>query len=212
MIPHRLIRCVPTDTTDEVERFWDLAAELHAGWEMITFRDPIDERLFPITGPYWHLCKTGAQLAGLVRLEALWNRGGVYIDSDVECYQPFTPLMGCQGFAAWEDAGVVPDAILGAERQHPALIQCINMALRRLQSDSDDWRTGNGAWSTGPGVTTTVLPGRGDWLLLPPQSMYAIHYSEKNLLQEHKPAPYEFCSHKWHASWLSGPGANAPVL
>lgn len=198
-----MIRSVPQHTSDEVEHYWDIATEVHAGWEMVTYRDPIDPTWFPITSPYWKHCTSGAQLAGLVRLEALWHRGGVYIDSDVECFLPFTPLMDCKAFAGWEDQGVVPDAIIGAERQHPAIIECINLAIRRIQQPNNpDWRTGAGAWSTGPGVTTTVFPGRGDVLLLSPGSFYAVHYNEKNLLAEHKPAPYEFCSHKWHGSWL----------
>jgi mannosyltransferase OCH1-like enzyme len=194
---------VPEETTAQVEQFWEVAARLHSGWEMVTFRDPIDPTLFPITGPYWHLCQTGAQLAGLVRLEALWNRGGCYIDSDFECYRPFTPLMDCQAFAGWEDAQTVPDAVIAAERQHPAIIQCINLALRRLQSDSDDWRTGNGAWATGPGVTTTVLPGRGDVLLLAPGSLYPYHYTEKHRRDEDHKAnhPYAFGAHHWAHSW-----------
>lgn len=202
MIPQRLVRVVPQHTTEEVEDYWERAGELHAGWELVTYRDDIDPTWFPLTAPHWKRCTTGAQLAGLVRLEALWNRGGVYIDSDVECYRPFTPLMGCKAFAAWEDAGVVPDAIIGAEPKHPAIGACIKEAIRRINLESNDWRTGNGAWSTGPGVTTEIFPDRGDVLLLPPQSLYSIHYNEKNLLAEHKPGPWEFASHKWAASWL----------
>jgi len=203
VIPKRLIRSVPTHTTDEVEEFWDRAAELHKGWEMVTYRDPIDPAWFPLTSPHWHRCSSGAQLAGLVRLEALWQRGGVYLDSDVECYRPFTPLMELKAFAGWEDAGVVPDAIIGAQRTHPAIMACLNLAIARINSSNEDWRTGRGAWSTGPGVTTAVFPDRGDVLLLPPAAFYAVHYNEKNLLAAHQPAPYEFASHKWSASWLA---------
>lgn len=202
MIPTRLVRCVPKHTTDEVERFWDGAQELHKGWEMTTLRDPIDPEFFPITAPHWDRCSSGAQLAGLVRLENLWHHGGIYLDSDVECYRPLTPLLGVKAFAAWEDANVVPDAVIGAERHHPAIKDCLDLAIKRINSTDESWQTGRGAWSTGPGVTTAVFPDRGDVLLLPPGAFYNVHYSEKNLLVEHKPNPWEFVSHKWHASWL----------
>lgn len=205
MIPKRLIRSVPVKTSDEVEAFWDQAAELHAGWEMVTLRDPIDPTWFPLTAKHWSRCQSGAQLAGLVRLEALWHRGGVYIDSDVECYRPFTPLMDLRAFAAWEDPAVVPDAVLGAERAHPAIMDCLNLALRRLHSNDPDWCTGSGAWATGPGVTTTVLPNRGDVLVLPPGAFYPYSYTEKHRRHEDHAAeqPWAFCAHHWAGSWLA---------
>lgn len=207
MIPARLIRTVPTDTSDEVEAFWDGAAALHPGWEMVTYRDPIDPVLFPMTSPHWERCTTGAQLAGLIRLEALWHRGGIYIDSDFECFRPFTPLLGVPAFAGWEDAKTVPDAVIGAEPGHLAIGCCLHLAILRLTNDkarADDWKQGRGAWSTGPGVTTTTLPGRDDVLLLAPGSLYPYHYTEKQRRHDNLRAlhPYAFGAHHWHASWL----------
>ena len=84
MIPRILHRTVPAETAAEAEQFWAKAVALHPGWEHHTWRDPLDPAEFPITSPHWWRCMTGAQLAGLVRLEVLWNHGGIYIDSDVE--------------------------------------------------------------------------------------------------------------------------------
>lgn len=202
MIPRRIIRSVPTETSDQVEQFWKIATELHPDWEMVTYRDPIDPDLFPITSPVWPLAKTGAQLAGLVRIEALWHAGGVWLDSDVEMFKPLTPLLHCSAFAGWEDPNTVPDAVLGAEPGHPGIEACLDEAIRRIQTTNADWRIGNGAWSTGPGVTTLVLPTFDDVLLLPPGSFYPVHYSEKHELAHHQPAPWTFGLHHWAASWL----------
>ena len=206
MIPRRLIRTVPETTTDEVEDFWRLAVDLHPGWEHVTYRDPIDPRLFPVTRGLWERCTSGAQLAGLIRLEALARHGGHYIDSDVELWRSLEPLVGARAYAGWEDDGVVPDAVLGAEPHHPAIIACRDLAVGRLLSDSGDWRTGNGAWGTGPGVTTTILPGRDDVLLLPPGSFYPVHYTDKadvNWSTVRARNPWAFGAHHWHASWLT---------
>lgn len=205
MIPRRLIRTVPAGTPAEVESFWAKACDLHPGWEHVTLRDPIDPAGFPVTAPHWDRCTSGAQFAGLIRLEALWHGGGIYIDADIDPFRPLDPLLGCQMFACWEDENTVPDAVLGAIPRHPAVGACLELAIERLCSDSDDWRTGNGAWATGPGVTTTVLPGRRDVLLLPPGSFFPVHYSQKAIVDwdgvetDH---PWAFAAHRWHASWV----------
>lgn len=194
MIPPNLHRTVPERTTGEVEEWWQRAVALHPQWRCHTWRDPIERALFPITSPHWYRCATGAQRAGLIRLEALWFFGGVYIDSDVEVFRPFDPLVQCEGFAAWEDASCVPDAVLGFRRGHPALWRMLALAIERIDQ---------GAWASGPGVTTEVLPGRSDVLLLPPGAFFPYHYKEKHRRHEDFAAsPWTFCAHHWHGSWL----------
>jgi len=208
VIPYRLVRSVPAETSDEAEAFWRTACDMHPNWRHDTFRDPIDPAQFPLTSPHWARCSSGAQLAGLVRLEALWHDGGIWLDSDVEIFRPLDPLLHCSAFAAWEDENVAPDAVIGATPHHPALKECIDLALARLGSSSPDWRVGNGAWGTGPGVTTTVFPGRSDVLLLPPGSFYPVHYSAKTDADWATAgrAPWTFGVHRWAASWLPREG------
>lgn len=208
MIPPTLIRTVPAETSDEVERFWEDACALHPGWRHLTYRDPIDPAQFPRTAPHWDLCRSGAQLAGLIRLEALWRHGGVYLDSDMEVYRPLDSLLGAEVFAGYEDPGVVPDAVIGAEQCHPAIAECLDLAILRLtrpqRRPKPSWWENNGAWATGPGVTTTVFPGRADVLLLPPGSFYPLHYTLKLTADweaVRRENPWAFGAHRWHHSW-----------
>ncbi len=209
MIPATLIRTVPTATTDEVEQFWEGACALHPGWRHLTYRDPIDPAEFPLTSPHWGRCQSGAQMAGLIRLEALWRHGGVYLDSDMEMYRPLTSLLGAQVFAGYEDPGVVPDAVIGAEPCHPVIREALNLALLRLTRPQTRrpryaWTENNGAWATGPGVTTTLFPGRPDVLLLPPGAFYPLHYSAKaeaDWAKVRAENPWAFGAHRWHHSW-----------
>jgi mannosyltransferase OCH1-like enzyme len=207
MIPQVIVRTVPQETSGEVEAFWSRIADIHHGWELITYRDPLDPADFPLSAHLWPRCQNGAQFAGLIRLEALWHHGGVYLDSDMEMFRSVEPLRGVQVFAAWEDPNTVPDAVIGAEPGHPAIKACLDLATKRILSDSTDWRTGNGAWSTGPGVTTTVFRRRDDVLLLPPGTFYPVHYTDKasaswaTVQTDH---PWAYGAHRWHASWLPG--------
>lgn len=197
-IPCRLVRTVPAESPPRADEFWEKFAELHPGWELVTWRDPVPEEWFPAGFRLWDHCTSGAQRAGLIRLEDLALRGGVYVDSDVEPFRPFDPLLGVAAFAGWEDARVVPDAVLGGEAGHPALRECLSRALGTVAG-------GGGAWESGPGVTTAVLPGRPDVLLLPPGSFYPVHYREKHLLDSgvELRQPWAFCQHRWEGSWLT---------
>lgn len=205
-IPRILHRVVPEKTTTEVEAFWTRFQALHPGWEFMTHRDPLDPAAWPLTARGWGSCSNGAQLAGLIRLEALYRWGGIYVDSDCEPFRSLEPLLPLRAFAAWEDAKVVPDAVLGAEPEHPAIRACIDLALRKLKA---------GAWASGPGVTTAILPRRADVTVLPPGVFYPYHYTEKNRRGEDfaTAQPWAFLAHHWAGSWLEGTqAAPAPSL
>lgn len=201
-IPRILHRTVPETTSAQVEAWWQRFGELHPGWLLRTYRDPLNPREWPLTGRHWKLCRTGAQKAGLIRLEALYREGGVYVDSDCEPYRSLEPLLSARAFAGWEDARCVPDAVLGAEPEHPAIKACLELAIERLNG-----RAGPAerfTWQTGAGVTTAILPGRPDVLLLPPGSFYPYHYKEPERRDEDHAAaqPWAFLAHHWAGSWL----------
>ena len=204
MIPRRLIRTIPQQTNPEVERWWEEAKDLHPRWEYVTWQDPIFPGFFPITSRYWDTCESGAQLADLIRLEDLYTSGGVYIDSDIEVYKSFEPLIGLQGFAAYEDVDHIPNAVMGFESGHPAVGRALELALERHNQ---------GTWAAGVGVTTEVFRERKDMLLLPPGSFYGYHYSVKdaydpstdygrrNLERLKDSSPWAYCVHHWRHSW-----------
>lgn len=195
MIPARMVRTVPEVTSDEVEGFWSEAIRLHPGWQMVTLRDPLDPADFPRTSPHWSRCTSGAQMAGLVRLEAILTDGGVYIDSDVECYRPFDDLLPLGCFAGWEDSQTVPDFVFGATAGHPAIEECMQSAIGCLDE---------GAWRSGPGVFTAILPNRDDVTLLGPDAFAPYHYTERHRRHEdHRSrVPSAYAAHHWHGSWL----------
>jgi Glycosyltransferase sugar-binding region containing DXD motif len=169
---------------------------LHPNWDLRTYREPIDPTDWPLTGDLFDRCQNGAQKAGLIRLEILVTVGGVYVDSDVEGVRPLDPLLHLPAFAAWEDVRVVPDAVLGCVPGHQAFRECLKLARESVERGED-------AWKSGPGMTTKVLPGRDDVLLLSPGQFYPVHYTEKAALGTRNGDPWVFLEHKWGFSWGS---------
>lgn len=194
-IPRILHRTVPKDRPEEWDVWWAHQQHLHPGWEFRDWCEPLDPQDWPLTGDLWEACANGAQKAGLIRLEALVTYGGVYVDGDVMPASSFEPLLHVPAFAGWEDETCCPDAVLGAEPNHPAFVLALEKARAVIQGGGD-------AWHSGPGVTTEVLPGRHDVLVLPPGAFYPWHYLQKNRANKERP-PYAFCAHAWHGSWLT---------
>jgi hypothetical protein len=195
VIPRRLIRVVPEKTTDEVEEWWLGALKLHPGWGHVTRRDPIDPSRFPLTSPHWDKACSGAQLADLVRAEELYQRGGIYLDSDIEVYRSFEPLMNVAGFAGWEDEQHIPNFVMGFQPRHPAIEAVVHGAIEHMSE---------GTWAGSVGVTTAVFKDRTDMLLLPPQSFAPYHYRIKKFVdtdQVRRDNPWAFCAHHWRHSW-----------
>lgn len=195
-IPRILHRTVPAETSEQVEEWWRGFARLHPGWELRTHRDPLDPKDWPLTSHAWARCKSGAQRAGLLRLEYLVTYGGFHVDADMEPVRSLEPLTVCSAVAAWEDARCVPDAFLGCEPGHPAFRLMLEKAVAAVEGGAD-------AWNSGPGVTTEVLPGRPDVLLLGQDAAFAVHYLEKAELATRPHPPSAFMRHWWHGSWLS---------
>jgi hypothetical protein len=207
-IPRILHRTVPAEPAAQVERWWAAWRKLHPGWELMDHRDPLEPAAWPETSDLWPQCRNGAELADLVRLEALWRWGGIYVDSDVEPWRSLEPLLPLGAFAAWEDERVVPNAVMGAVPQHPAIGRCLELARQRVARPT---------WDRGPGITTEVLVGRDDVLLLPPGSFYPVHYRdpERAALMA-SPAtrqrnPWAFGLHHYAGSWLEGAQDSAPA-
>ena len=202
-IPKILHRTVPLRTTPQVERWWKGWAKLHPGWQHLTWRDPITNVGWE-TGHLWKHC-CGAQMAGMIRLELLWQYGGIYLDSDIEPVRNMDDLRGTYAFACREDHNCVPDFVLGAPPGHPAIRECID---RVLQIPVDQLIRPEGPWISGPGVTTHVFTHRTDVSVLLPVTFAPIHWSRKHQLAGHKPHPATYGIHHWAGSW---PGASTHV-
>lgn len=203
-IPTTLHRVVPETSPAVAEEWWARFGELHPGWRLMTHRDPLDPAEWPMTSPHWGKVANGAQLADLVRLEALVKWGGVYVDQDVQPFRSLDPLLAVEAFAAWEDENVIPNAVLGARPDHPAMRECLEQCIATMRK---------GTWDAGPGVTTRVLANRPDVLVLPPGAFYDVHYRDplRDVKMQGHPPPWAFVRHHYWGSWLPEDRRRVPV-
>lgn len=106
-----------------------------------------DLEKFPIDSVPWVqeavACKKWAYAADYIRLYALYNYGGIYLDMDVCVYKSFDPFLNHKAFSCVEfypipfysslhwwkkeiiGCGIVA-AVMGAEKGHPWIQSCLN--------------------------------------------------------------------------------------
>lgn len=64
-------------------------------------------------------CKKYAFVADVARLHAIYNYGGIYMDTDCEVRKSFDDLLYCGAFACYETPNLVSIGTLGAKPFHP---------------------------------------------------------------------------------------------
>jgi mannosyltransferase OCH1-like enzyme len=144
-------------------------------------------------------------VADLMRLEILYNEGGIYVDADSIALQALHPwLHHLQLFAAYENEQVlgnqVANGFIGAVLQHPFLIQVVNQFkcnpflvtrphyLKRRRHKS--------AWKTvGPlAFTKAVEKHKPQITVLPSSFVLPTHYSDDKIDNTHE---FTVCQHHW---------------
>lgn len=120
--------------------------------------------------------------ADILRLELLYQFGGIYIDADSICIERLdNHIMGKKAFASYENEavrqGLVANVTIGFPPKHPLCRAAIDFILN---NPTDMKTTGKRAWmTTGPVLLTNLLQtGKyPDVHIFPSYTFIPIHYS-----------------------------------
>jgi hypothetical protein len=144
-----------------------------------------------------------AFVADYVRLRALYERGGIYLDTDVEVLKPFDPLLTDQLFFGLQTPDSVAAGVIGAVKGHPFL----KLALDRLDSEA---KSGKLSFQPLPELITALARRRGAVApkLYPVEYFYPYNPHSADPLRQ-KPlqcnvSEHTFCIHHWEGTWLGG--------
>jgi GT2 family glycosyltransferase len=193
-ILHRVVIGLEPETS---RRWWAKFGELHPAWDLQTHSLPFDPKAWPLTSWLFPHTVHPAQLADFIRLEALWNDGGVYVDWDIEPYRPLDPLLSLEGFVGWALPHIAANGVMGFRPHHPAVGKTLDLAMARFAADREN------LISIGPGAITEAVKGRNDVLLLPPQSFYAAgHVANPSQVEgQFAGDPWVYVVHWGHGTW-----------
>jgi len=92
-----------------------------------------NEHNVPMDHPYLQeAMKQGAysRAANFIRLHALYEEGGVYLDTDVEVIRPLDPLLKEECFIAFQSEELIDhwlnSAVMGSQPKHPTMKRCLD--------------------------------------------------------------------------------------
>jgi mannosyltransferase OCH1-like enzyme len=184
---------------ERLNGFWRGFQRHHPTW---AFRTVDDSRDMPWMRPairrVFDQCTTHAGRSDVVRYEALYQFGGVYVDADVECLRPFDELVAeASPFAGWEDERLVCPTVIGCPPKHPALGDLLDILPEWVERRPNQPPN----HQTGPYLFTACWRWRDDVRLLPSQTFYPVHWSSKKELGGPYPTS-SFAVHHWDAGWL----------
>jgi mannosyltransferase OCH1-like enzyme len=146
-----------------------------------------------------------SRLSNFVRLHALYNEGGLYLDTDVEVLKDFAPLLRHECFAGFqqpeEHVDWVNNAVFGARAGHPFIARCMRL--------TDSLFASTGQLPRSPTVLTRVLKESGlreyklqevgGVTLYPVEYFYPFPWHGTFSPECVKENTY--CVHHWEGSW-----------
>jgi FkbM family methyltransferase len=182
---------VASEITQEQEQAIALARALNPGWDIRVWVDPVDFD-GALLQHWYDRPRTGAGRADLIRLDVVYQFGGVYLDTDVFLQQSLEPLSDLDHFFCSEDGWVITNAAFGARKGHPALRALI-----------DDLLANEPSWDLAPNVTTgpcffaKILHWWEGLVVLPRDTFYPYLWSESPA----ESIPTTFGVHRWAHSW-----------
>ena len=149
--------------------------------------------------------KLWSKVSNYVRLWALHQEGGIYLDADVEMIKPFDPLLEHHCFLGFQHVEEIPgwvnNAVIGSQADERFLADCMDLTLEVFEEKRE--------FMLSPIITTTVLKkmglstyGRqtvGNVALYPIEYFYPYSWLEKfkpDCVKDNTVAV-----HHWNHSW-----------
>lgn len=161
-----------------------------------------DETNTAIDTPFLKHCyskKKWAFLSDYIRLRAIHDEGGIYLDADVEIVRDLRPLLDRSAFLGEESVGRVTTGVFGATRGHRYLKRCMSII--------DERHSARKPYMIAPEVAMMALRTEA-WIdldVLPPRFFYPYNpydrsRSVEQLMFQDITAD-TFAIHHWGKSW-----------
>lgn len=197
---------------DFVRTMFNSWKQMHAGWEVkLWTQNDVDSFHLKNLQAY-QTAKNWGEKSDIFRYELLEREGGVYVDADFECLQPFDDI--CKradfftGVAYSEGIPHFYNGLIGCRPGHPIIRRCVN-DLRVGPGDNDFQRI---LHATGPHYFSACIRScmgedLGVFVPFPVTFFYPFPdtrrdaYSDTSLVKRDWARPWSYAIHYWKLSW-----------
>lgn len=204
-IPKIIHRVHMGPPNDFAEYCWQSSKNKNLEWDHIT-HDDSDLSKFPMVGEFLDRSDCFAYKSDLMRLEILYNYGGIYLDTDVEILQSLDPfLQYTYPFAAWESGDTIGSAVIGSPPKNEQILEIIIYCLGSIIIESENKKIeySGKLRMFSPSAITKLWKDNEAVRLLNSQSFYPYHWTEKNIIKKMPiDNPDTFGIHHWSGSWV----------
>jgi mannosyltransferase OCH1-like enzyme len=190
----------PKAMPDEFKRYSQQWIKHHPGWEWKLWSS---ENLPPlINQASFNESPSWAGKCDIARLEIVYQFGGMYVDTDFECYKNVEPLIEDHelfaGLEPQKDGSTkVNNSLFGSIPKHPSLKRIIDLIPDRVE----DLAACGPTWQSGPDFLTNVIKADKAWYLIPSRYLHPYgHFERKTRAKEAFPEAYAV--HRWASTWI----------
>lgn len=179
---------------DEFVRYGQSWLDHHPGWELWTWDESNLGPLRLDEMKAWGQADGYSQMSDVIRYTAILRYGGVYIDTDFECFKNIEPLLTGQSFVgARESPKWIASAFFAAAAGHPSLAKVV----KRMTEDGIPPGKSRG-W-TGPQMLTEMIGG--DVVKLYGPAEFYPYSFEQRATHKGRVFPDAYAAHHWAYSW-----------
>jgi len=171
MIPKRFIRIWlgSKQIPDLFEKWWDEFKILHPDYEFLTLTDDNHPTIPEHLKEIYSTVNSYAGRSDILRLVALYEIGGIYIDTDVMPLKTFDKLIESEKpFIGQRSKKSFEIAVIGSPKKHEAVQDLLNELPRWFNKHLEN----SASVQTGPAFVSSVWFGRSDILHLPRTTFY----------------------------------------
>ncbi|MCX5922702.1 MAG: glycosyltransferase [Candidatus Dependentiae bacterium] len=206
------------------EKFKNLAAtwqQHHPDWEYKLWTDADIAALGLENQAAYDTAINYAERSDIARYEILYRFGGLYVDTDFECVQPFDVLhysydfytgLELPGMAMFLAPIIIPNGLIGSISGHPIVRTCIDGIKNDKSAEQ------NIVIKTGPMLFTQAVldlasTGTTTDIVFPASFFYPIDKETKDRSTiENIIKPETFALHHWAGSWILKEEAFVPGI
>jgi mannosyltransferase OCH1-like enzyme len=219
MIPKKFHYCWfgGSELPDQYKAYIQEWQDLHPDFEIIRW----DESNSPMDLAYMQSAQKHnltSRMANLIRIYAMVQHGGIYLDTDMKLLKPLYDLLGHSCFLGFESGSEdssdfhVNNAIIGSQPNHPFMKRCYDKLLELFEEDEQKT-----LYLLSPVHTTTILKEEfglqkyGNQLLKDKIQLYASEYfypipwnlSKRTHSYQKYTSDCTYAVHMWGRTWFS---------